>query len=141
MLTSKQYGQFIREANRLESLCRGNELETPFVVLMRICRDYVEKDGSQGQVRRLKRQLSRARAEIQTQQRAFANLWQEHKLLEAERDSNREGRELYMRLYERQSGTIDNLLTAIERLTDKDGELQKRLADGCPETSTAQIKI
>lgn len=47
MLTSKQYGQFIREANRLESLCRGNELETPFVVLMRICRDYVTMGGVQ----------------------------------------------------------------------------------------------
>ena len=47
MLTSKQYGQLIREAERMESLCRGNELETPFVVLMRICRDYVAKDGIQ----------------------------------------------------------------------------------------------
>ncbi len=47
MLTSKQYGQLIREANRLESLCRGNELETPFVVLMRICRDYVTMAGVQ----------------------------------------------------------------------------------------------
>ena len=95
--------------------------------------------GSRGQVRRLKRQLSRTRAEIQTQQRAFANLWQEHKLLEAERDSARESRDLYMRLYERQGGTIDNLLTAIERLTDKNSELQKRLAVACPESSTAKI--
>ena len=66
MLTSKQYGQFIREANRLESLCRGNELETPFVVLMRICRDYVEKDGIQrlsdeGKVRYLAERLDRFR--------------------------------------------------------------------------------
>ena len=97
--------------------------------------------GTRGHVRRLKRQLSRAREKIQTHQRAFANLWQEHKRLEAERDSARESRDLYMRLYERQSGTIDNLLTAIERLTDKNSELQKRLADGYPETSTAQIKI
>ena len=95
--------------------------------------------GRRGQVRRLKRQLSRTRAEIQTQQRAFANLWQEHKLLEAERDSARESRDLYMRLYERQGGTIDNLLTAIERLTDKNSELQKRLAVACPESSTAKI--
>ena len=47
MLTSKQYGQLIREAERMESLCRGNELETPFVVLMRICRDYVAMAGVQ----------------------------------------------------------------------------------------------
>ena len=31
----------------MESLCRGNELETPFVVLMRICRDYVAMAGVQ----------------------------------------------------------------------------------------------
>lgn len=47
MLTSKQYDQLFREADRLESLCRGNELETPFVVLMRICRDYVTMAGVQ----------------------------------------------------------------------------------------------
>lgn len=47
VMTGKQYDQFIREANRLESLCRGNELETPFVVLMRICRDYVTMAGVQ----------------------------------------------------------------------------------------------
>ena len=94
--------------------------------------------GSRGQVRRLKRQLSRARAEIQTQQRAFANLWQEHKLLEAERDSNREGRELYMRRYKGQNRTLDNLLTAVERLTDKNCELEKRLAAECPEPPTAK---
>ena len=28
MLTSKQYDQLFRETDRLESLCRGNELET-----------------------------------------------------------------------------------------------------------------
>ena len=94
--------------------------------------------GKLGQVRRLKRQLSKAREEIQTQQRAFANLWQEHKLLEAERDSNREGRELYMRLYKGQNRTIDNLLTAVERLTDKNCELEKRLAAECPEPPTAK---
>ena len=47
MLTSKQYDQLFRETDRLESLCRGNELETPFVVLMRICRDYVTMAGVQ----------------------------------------------------------------------------------------------
>lgn len=47
MLTGKNYDQLFREVDRLESLCRGNELETPFVVLMRICRDYVTKDGLQ----------------------------------------------------------------------------------------------
>ena len=47
MLTSKQYDQLFREADRLESLCRGNELETPFVVLMRICWDYVTMAGVQ----------------------------------------------------------------------------------------------
>ena len=47
MLTGKQYDQLFREADRLESLCRGNELETPFVVLMRICRDYVTMGGVQ----------------------------------------------------------------------------------------------
>lgn len=47
MLTSKQYGQLLREAERMESLCRGNELESPFVVLMRICRDYVTMSGVQ----------------------------------------------------------------------------------------------
>lgn len=47
MLTGKQYDQLFREADRLESLCRGNELETPFVVLMRICRDYVTMAGVQ----------------------------------------------------------------------------------------------
>ncbi len=47
MLTSKQYDQLFREADRLESFCRGNELETPFVVLMRICRDYVTLTGVQ----------------------------------------------------------------------------------------------
>ena len=31
----------------MESLCRGNELESPFVVLMRICRDYVTMSGVQ----------------------------------------------------------------------------------------------
>lgn len=66
VMTGKQYDQFIREANRLESLCRGNELETPFVVLMRICRDYVEKDGIQrlsdeGKVRYLAERLDRFR--------------------------------------------------------------------------------
>ena len=47
MLTGKQYGQLLREAERIESLCRGNELESPFVVLMRICRDYVTMSGVQ----------------------------------------------------------------------------------------------
>ena len=47
MLTGKQYGQLLREAERMESLCRGNELESPFVVLMRICRDYVTMSGVQ----------------------------------------------------------------------------------------------
>ena len=61
---------------------------------------------------------------MQTQQRAFANLWQEHKRLEAERDSAQEGKDLYVRLCEGQSKTIDSLITAIERLMDKNGELQ-----------------
>ena len=47
MLTGKNYDQLFREVDRLESLCRGNELETPFVVLMRICRDYVTMPGVQ----------------------------------------------------------------------------------------------
>ena len=65
-MTGKQYGQFIREAEKMERLCRGNEFETPFVVLMRICRDYVERDGIQmlsdeGKVRYLAERLDRFR--------------------------------------------------------------------------------
>ena len=50
----------------MERLCRGNEFETPFVVLMRICRDYVERDGIQmlsdeGKVRYLAERLDRFR--------------------------------------------------------------------------------
>lgn len=39
-MTEKQLNQFFRDACNLEREMRGNELETPFVVLMRICRDY-----------------------------------------------------------------------------------------------------
>ena len=65
-MTGKQVDQFFREAESLERLCRGNELESPFVVLMRICRDYVAKDGIQmmtdeGRVRYLAGRLDRFR--------------------------------------------------------------------------------
>lgn len=46
-MTGKQYDQLFKEADALERQCRGNELETPFVVLMRICRDYVTMAGVQ----------------------------------------------------------------------------------------------
>lgn len=65
-MTGKQIDQFFREAEALERQCRGNELESPFVVLMRICRDYVAKDGIQmlsdeGKVRYLAERLDRFR--------------------------------------------------------------------------------
>ena len=47
VMTGKQYDQLFKEADALERQCRGNELETPFVVLMRICRDYVTMAGVQ----------------------------------------------------------------------------------------------
>ena len=40
-MTSKQIGQTWRQIEEMEKRMRGDELETPFIVLMRICRDYV----------------------------------------------------------------------------------------------------
>ena len=42
-MTGKQMAQAWAQIERMERLTRGNELETPFVVLMRICRDYAAK--------------------------------------------------------------------------------------------------
>ena len=41
-MTSKQIGQTWRQIEEMEKRMRGDELETPFIVLMRICRDYAE---------------------------------------------------------------------------------------------------
>ena len=42
-MTNKQIAQAWAQIEKMERLTRGNELETPFVVLMRICRDYAAK--------------------------------------------------------------------------------------------------
>lgn len=41
-MTEKQKAQLFLEAQELETQMRGDELENPFIVLMRICRDYME---------------------------------------------------------------------------------------------------
>ena len=46
MLTGKQYDQLFREADRLESLCRGNELETGGAI--RHAERFLAPDGDSG---------------------------------------------------------------------------------------------
>lgn len=45
-MTPKQVAQTWAQIEEMERRTRGNELETPFIVLVRICRDYVAQSGS-----------------------------------------------------------------------------------------------
>ena len=44
-MTPKQVAQTWAQIEEMERRTRGNELETPFIVLVRICRDYVTQSG------------------------------------------------------------------------------------------------